>query len=322
MAVHLPLSDEAQEEAKNIMASNRNLLKPADGSPILHIEQDIVLGCYYLTYARPGQSEEVTPFSSIDEVILALDNGKINLQSYVRVPFRSEIRTTTAGRLFFNETFPEDFAFQDEPMTKKRLQAVMANVYSKYGQERTALIADELKDLGFRYATISGLSMGMSDFEKVEGMDELIGTGDERSAAISEQFEQGFITDEERARLTVDNWTKIENQIQDLLAEQMVNKDSSMAIAFISGARGSISQMKASVGMLGVLQDAAGRTIELPVRSNYISGLTPLEYFTGTRGTRKALIDIALKTADAGYLTRRLVDVSQDVFTRPRICNA
>ncbi len=315
MAVHLPLSDEAQEEAKNIMASNRNLLKPADGSPILHIEQDIVLGCYFLTYVRPGQSEEVTAFSSIDEVILALDKGKINLQSFVRVSFRGEIRTTTAGRLFFNETFPEDFPYQDEPMTKKRLQAVMASVYAKYGQEKTALIADELKDLGFRYATISGLSMGMSDFEKVEGMDELISAGDERSAAISEQYEQGFITDDERARLTVDNWTKVENQIQDLLAEQMVDKDSSMAIAFISGARGSISQMKASVGMLGVLQDAAGRTIELPVRSNYISGLTPLEYFTGTRGTRKALIDIALKTADAGYLTRRLVDVSQDVFT-------
>jgi len=315
MAVHLPLSDEAQDEAKNIMAANRNLLKPADGSPILHIEQDIVLGCYYLTYERPGQSSKVYPLSSINEVILALDNGKINLQSYVKVNFRGVNRSTTAGRLLFNETFPEDFPFQDIVMTKKRLQTVMGEVYARYGQEQTAEIADDLKDLGFTYATASGLSMGMSDFEKIEGMDLLIKEGDDRSAAISDQFEQGFITDEERSRLTIDNWSKIDNRIQEKLSEQMVNKDSSMAIAITSGARGNITQMKNSVGMLGVLQDAAGRIIELPIKSGYIAGLDPLEYFTGTRGTRKALIDIALKTADAGYLTRRLVDVSQDVFT-------
>ncbi len=315
MAVHLPLSKEAQFEAKTIMAANRNLLKPADGSPILHIEQDIVLGCYYLTYNRPGLDETIYPFSSIDEVILALDKGKIILQNFIRVPFRGVVRTTTAGRLLFNEIFPEDFPFQEEAMTKKRLQNVMAEVYARYGQEKTAIIADKLKDLGFSSATASGLSMGMGDFEKVEGMDEMIKAGDQRSAAISDQFEQGFITDEERSRLTVDSWTKIENQIQEALSQQMVNKDSSMAIALISGARGSITQMKNSVGMLGVLQDAAGRTIELPVKSNYITGLNPLEYFTGTRGARKAVIDGALKTADAGYLTRRLVDVSQDVFT-------
>lgn len=315
MAVHLPLSDEAQAEAKNIMAANRNLLKPADGSPILHIEQDIVLGCYYLTYERPGQSDRVYPLSSINEAILALDDGKITLQSYVRVKFRNQIRNTTAGRLLFNETFPDDFPFQDEAMTKKRLQAVMGDVYARYGQEKTAEIADNLKDLGFTYATASGLSMGMSDFEKIDGMDLLIKEGDNRSAAISEQYEQGFITDEERSRLTIENWSKIDNRIQEKLSEQMVNKDSSMAIAITSGARGNITQMKNSVGMLGVLQDAAGRIIELPIKSGYIAGLDPLEYFTGTRGTRKALIDIALKTADAGYLTRRLVDVSQDVFT-------
>ncbi len=315
MAVHLPLSDDAQEEARTIMAANRNLLKPADGSPILHIEQDIVLGCYYLTYARPGLNENVHILSSINELILSLDSGQLSLQSPVTLPFRGVIRTTTAGRILFNETFPEDFPFHDEPMTKKRLQSVMAEVYARYGQERTAEIADDLKDLGFTYATISGLSMGMSDFERIKGMDELINVGDERSAAISAQYEQGFITESERVRLVVDNWTKIENQVQDLLAEQTVNRDSSMAIAITSGARGNISQMKMTVGMVGVLQDAAGRTIELPIKSSYISGLDPLEYFTGTRGTRKALIDIALKTADAGYLTRRLVDVSQDVFT-------
>ena len=199
-------------------------------------------------------------------------------------------------------------------MTKKRLQKVMAEVYAKYGQEKTAEIADDLKDLGFHYATMSGLSMGMGDFEPIEGMDELLDEGEDRAAAISDQYEQGFITDDERHRLTVENWTKIETQVQDMLAEQMVGQDSSMAIAINSGARGNISQLKNAVGMLGVLQDAAGNVIELPIKSGYIQGLNPLEYFTGTRGTRKALIDIALKTADAGYLTRRLVDVSQDVL--------
>ncbi len=316
MAVHLPLSDESQKEAKEIMASNRNLLKPADGSPILHVEQDIVLGCYYLTYNRPGQSKDkFIGFSGIEEVILALDSGKINLQSFVKVPFRGSTHLTTAGRLLFNETFPEDFPFQDEAMTKKKLQTVLSEVYTRYGQERTAEIADSLKDLGFNYATSSGLSMGMSDLEPISGMDKLIKEGDERSSAISSQFEQGFITDEERSRLVVENWTKIESQVQDLLSEQTTNRDSSMAVAITSGARGNISQMKMTVGMVGVLQDVAGHTIELPIKSSYISGLDPLEYFTGTRGTRKALIDIALKTADAGYLTRRLVDVAQDVFT-------
>jgi DNA-directed RNA polymerase subunit beta' len=316
MAVHLPLSDKAQAEARDIMAANRNLLKPADGSPILHIEQDIVLGCYYLTYQRPG-TEDAKPviFSSLEEALMALDEGVVSLQSKIRAPFRGKVRETTLGRLLFNEIFPEDFSLQDETMTKKRLQKVMAKVYAKYGQEKTAEIADDLKDLGFTYATSSGLSMGMGDFQPIKGMQDVLDQGEDRSAAISDQYDEGFITDDERHRLTVDNWTKVESKVLDMLSEQMVGQDSSMAIAINSGARGNISQLNSAVGMLGVLQDAGGNVIELPIKSGYINGLNPLEYFTGTRGTRKALIDIALKTADAGYLTRRLVDVSQDVFT-------
>lgn len=314
MAVHLPLSDEAQAEAREIMASNKNLLKPADGSPILHIEQDIVLGCYYLTYDRFA-GDKPRAFTALHEAQMALDAGHIKLQTRIRVPFRGETRETTLGQLLFNEIFPEDFPYQSEAMTKKKLSAVMALAYQKYGQEKTAEIADDLKDAGFYYATKSGLSMGMGDFGKVEGMDKAVKEGEERAAAIAEQFNQGFITDEERFRLTVDNWTKVESKVQDMLAEQLVGKDTATAIAITSGARGNISQMKNAVGMLGVLQDAAGNLIELPIKSGYVKGLEPLEYFTGTRGTRKALIDIALKTADAGYLTRRLVDVSQDVFT-------
>ena len=316
MAVHLPLSRKAQAEARDIMAANRNLLKPADGSPILHIEQDIVLGCYYLTYERPQNADKnAVPFSRTEEALMALDEGVITLQSQVRLPYRGQVRQTTLGRLLFNEIFPEDFPLQDKTMSKKRLQKVMAKVYARYGQEKTAEIADDLKDLGFYYATISGLSMGMGDFEPIKGMHELLDGGEDRAAAISDQYEEGFITDDERHRLTVDNWTKVETKVQDMLTEQMVGQDSSMAISINSGARGNISQLNHAVGMLGVLQDAGGNVIELPIKSGYINGLSPLEYFTGTRGTRKALIDIALKTADAGYLTRRLVDVSQDVFT-------
>ncbi len=315
MAVHVPLSDAAQEEARTIMAANRNLLKPADGSPILHIEQDIVLGCYYLTYDRPGMNKEPVVFSSLDEALMALDGGKLKLQNTVRLPFRGDMRQTTLGRLLFNEIFPADFPFQEEAMTKKRLQKVMAAVYAQYGQERTAEIADDLKDLGFRYATESGLSIGMTDFVAVSGMQEVIDEGDIRAATVAEQYEQGFITEDERYRLTVENWAKIDTRIQNMLAGQLADQDTTTAIAMASGARGNISQMKMCVGMLGVFSDATGRAIELPVKSGYIAGLDPLEYFTGTRGTRKALIDIALKTADAGYLTRRLVDVAQDVFT-------
>jgi DNA-directed RNA polymerase subunit beta' len=316
MAVHLPLSDEAQAEARDIMAANRNLLKPADGSPILHIEQDIVLGCYFLTYERPNLDiSKLVRYSSFDEVLMALDADKLSLQSFIEVTYRGEKMKTTVGRLLFNEIFPDDFAFQDEAMTKKKLQQVMADVYATYGQEKTAEIADDLKDIGFNYATQSGLSMGMSDFTPINGMDAVLDDGEVRSKAIADQYEQGFINDDERHRLTVENWTKVDSHVQELLAKQMVGEDSSMAIAITSGARGNISQMKMSVGMLGVQSDASGQAIELPIKSGYIKGLDPLEYFTGTRGTRKALIDIALKTADAGYLTRRLVDVSQDVFT-------
>jgi len=316
MAVHLPLSDEAQSEAREIMAANRNLLKPADGSPILHIEQDIVFGCYFLTYEKPGhEKDEVKSFSSIEEALMAFDGDTLTLQSKVRLPFRGEVRNTTLGRILFNEVFPEDFPFQDATMTKKLLQKVLAKVYAQFGQEKTAEIADDLKDLGFYYATVSGLSIGMGDFLPIKGMDTVIDDGEDRATAISEQYDQGFITDDERHRLTVDNWMKVGSNIMDMLGEQMVGQDTSMAIAINSGARGNVGQLNNAVGMLGIQQDAGGNVIELPIRSGYIQGLTPLEYFTCSRGSRKALIDIALKTADAGYLTRRLVDVSQDVFT-------
>jgi len=316
MAVHLPLSAASQAEARDIMASNKNLLKPADGSPILHIEQDIVLGCFYLTYDRPNISNlKPKAMSSVAEAIMARDNDSISLQHPITITYRGENRTTTLGRVLFNEIFPEDFPYQNEPMSKKKLQTVMALVYQMYGQDQTAEIADYLKDLGFEFATRSGLSMGMDDFSEIAGLAGIMDDAEAKSANISEQFDQGFITDEERYRLTVENWMNTDATVQKTLADQFVSEDSSMSIAVISGARGNIGQVKTAVGMLGVTTDATGRAIELPIRSNYKHGLTPLEYFTATRGARKGMIDTALKTADSGYLTRRLVDVAQDVFT-------
>lgn len=314
MAVHLPLSDEAQAEARDIMAANKNLLKPADGSPTLHIEQDIVLGCYYLTYERE-QTAKPKVYSALDEAVMAQDVGAITLQSNIIVPFRGVRRETTLGRVLFNEIFPEDFPFQDEAMTKKKLGNAMALVYQKYGQEVTAEIADDLKDLGFHYATKSGLSMGMGDFRDVKDLDKIIESGEVKVAEISSQFEQGFITDEERYRLIVEAWRAVDDKVQSDLSAQFTNEDTAMSTAVISGARGNIGQVKTAVGMFGPVADATGKTIELPIKSNYKKGFTALEYFTATRGARKGMIDTALKTADSGYLTRRLVDVSQDVFT-------
>ena len=314
MAVHLPLSEKAQYEAREIMAANKNLLKPSDGTPILHIEQDIVLGAYYMTYDKFA---DATPraYADINEALMAFDEGVIKLQSPITLIFRDESLATTVGRVLFNELLPVDFPYQNHPMTKKSIKKVMAQVYEKYGQDRTAEIADALKDLAFEYATLSGLSMGMEDFPEIDGIEAAIDKGEVRSAEISEQYEAGMVTDDERYRLTVENWVKIDSQVQNMLADQLAHQDNSMAIAVTSGARGNISQMKSAVGMLGVLSDTSGRAIELPVKSGYKHGLSQLEYFTGTRGVRKALIDIALNTADSGYLTRRLVDVSQDVFT-------
>ncbi len=315
MAVHLPLSVASQKEAREIMASNKNLLKPADGSPILHIEQDIVLGCYYLTYERPGVAGEAEAFASLDEAVMAYDAGEIILQSRVKLPFRGAVRETTLGRLLFNEIMPDDFKFKDQTMTKKQLSDVMSEIYEQYGPDVTAQIADDLKDLGFEYATFSGLSLGMDDFSDIKGLQQILDEGEKKVTEISEQYDQGFITEDERYRLTVDAWMEADAEVKKVLSLQFDQEDSSMSTAVVSGARGNIGQVKNAVGILGVTMDTTGRAIELPIKSGYKRGLSPLEYFTSTRGTRKTMIDTALKTADSGYLTRRLVDVSQDVFT-------
>ncbi|MGB3023230.1 MAG: DNA-directed RNA polymerase subunit beta' [Candidatus Saccharimonadales bacterium] len=316
MAVHLPLSDEAQAEARDLMSATNNLLKPADGSPILNIAQDIVLGCYYLTYPKPSaQTKETRSYSSIDEAIMARDKGTITLQTPIRVRAKGELRETSLGRVFFNEVLPADFPFENGIMTKKALKAVLSRIFLAYGQEQTAQTADAIKDLALRYATIGAVSTGMNDYFDVPEIDGIIGRGDDRTATVSDQYEQGLITDDERYSLTVETWRNIDKEILKVLSEKISHEDTSIAVMVDSGARGDIGNVKMAAANLGVVVDATGKEIELPIRSSFKKGLSPLEAFVYTRGTRKGLIDTALKTADSGYLTRRLVDVSQDIFT-------
>ena len=316
MAVHLPLSKDAQEEARTLMSAVNNLLKPADGSPVLNINQDIVLGNYYLTYDKPSaQTDKVQVFASSRDAELAYDMGKLQLQSPIRIRAKGEIRETTLGRVFFNEILPEDYPYDNNVQNKKQLKKVLARIFDKYGAEETAKTADRMKGLAFRFATTSAVSTRMQDYLSFDEIGEFVDEGDAKAAEISDQYDMGLITDDERYNLTVANWRGVDRKVEDFLRGELAQMDTSIATMVNSGARGNISNVKLASAMIGIQVDATNREIELPVRSNYKRGLSSLEAFVATRGSRKGLIDTALKTADSGYLTRRLVDVSQDVFT-------
>lgn len=316
MAVHLPLSDEAQAEARELMSATNNLLKPADGSPVLNIGQDVVLGNYYLTYEKPGVYDQPRKvFANSYDAELAYDMGKLELQTPIRLRTKGGIRDTTLGRVFFNEILPEDFPYDNNAQTKKQLKKVLGRIFDKYGAEVTAQTADRMKGLAFRFATVAAVSTGKDDYPHFDEIAEFVAEGDAKAALISEQFDNGLITENERYKLTVANWTSIDNKITEFMKERLAEMDTSISVMVNSGARGDISNVKLASAMIGIQVDATNREIELPVRSSFTEGLSSLEAFVATRGARKGLIDTALKTADSGYLTRRLVDVSQDVFT-------
>jgi len=316
MAVHLPLSEDAQKEARELMSATANLLKPADGSPVLSIGQDIVLGNYYLTYVKPSaQTKDVKSFSSIYEAEMAYDSKLIQLQTPIRLFVKGEIRETTLGRVFFNDILPVDFPYDNTVQTKKQLKKVLGQIFTLYGAEMTAKTADKMKGLAFRFATIAAVSTGKDDYIVFAETAEFIAEGDARVALIAEQYEQGLITDEERYNLTVAAWRAVVKKITEFLQDKLKDIDTSISVMVNSGARGDISNVQLASAMIGIMVDATNREIELPIRSSYKKGLSSLEQFVATRGARKGLIDTALKTADSGYLTRRLVDVSQDVFT-------
>ncbi|MBR3263855.1 DNA-directed RNA polymerase subunit beta' [Candidatus Saccharibacteria bacterium] len=320
MAVHLPLSNEAQAEARELMSATKNLLKPADGAPVLSIYQDVVLGIYYLTYDKPGTAtDEVKPYSSIYEAEMAYDQGIIHLQTPIRVFAKKEIRNTTLGRVIFNEILPEDYPYDNSVQTSKQLKKVMANIFDMYGAETTVETADKLKNLAFEYETIASVSTAKDDYPTYPEIQDFIAEGDAKTALIQEQYDQGLVTEEERYSLTVANWRDVDNKISDFLKSKLSEMDTDIAVMVNSGARGSVSNIKLASAEIGIMVDINNNEIELPVKSSYKKGLNTLESFIATRGARQGQVSTALRTADSGYLTRRLVDVAQDVFTTEEV---
>ena len=320
MAVHLPLSDAAQEEARELMSASKNLLKPADGAPVLAIYQDVVLGAYYLTYDKPGtDTGEPKAFSSVYEAEMAYDQGIIRLQTPIRVFAKKEIRNTTLGRVIFNEILPKDYPYDNSVQTKKHLSKVMADIFDLYGAEVMVKTADALKDLAFEYETIASISTAKDDYPTYDEIDDFIAEGDAKTALIQQQFDDGLVTEEERHKLTVANWRDIDKKISEFLQNKLSEMDTDIAVMVNSGARGNISNIKLASAEIGIMVDINNNEIELPVKSSYKKGLNTLESFIATRGARQGQVSTALRTADSGYLTRRLVDVSQDVFTTDEV---
>ncbi len=316
MAVHLPLSKEAQLEAKNLMTAQNNLLKPADGSPVLSLTQDIVLGNYYLTYDKPKYAkDEIKHYTSVYEAEMAYENKLIGLQSPIRVHTKGEKRNTTLGRVYFNEVLPKDLPYQNEAQSKKQLKKVLAQIYDRYGAEVTTKVSDDLKDLAFKYATIGALSAGKDDYVRLPEINDIIKKGEEKTNLISDRYEQGLLTDSERHDWIVDAWRSVDDEVTDLIKDRIADMDTSLSVMVDSGARGTVSNVKLASANIGVMVDVLNNEIELPVKSSFLQGLSSLEAYVATRGARNGLVSTALKTADSGYLTRRLVDVAQDIFT-------
>ena len=316
MAVHLPLSDAAQAEARELMSATKNLLKPADGAPVLAIYQDVVLGIYYLTYNKPGtDTAKVRAFSSVYEAEMAYDKGLIALQTPIRVFTKKEIRDTTLGRVIFNEILPKDYPYDNNVQTSKQLKKVMANIFDTYGSEVTVKTADAVKNLAFEYETIASVSTAKDDYPTYPEIADFIAEGDATTAQIQDQFNQGMLTEEERKNLTVKTWRNIDDRISAFLKDKLADLDTDIAVMVNSGARGSVSNIKLASAEIGIMVDINNNEIELPVKSSYKEGLNTLESFIATRGARQGQVSTALRTADSGYLTRRLVDVAQDVFT-------
>jgi DNA-directed RNA polymerase subunit beta' len=315
MAVHLPLSAAAQEEAKHLVSSVNNLIKPADGEAVLAIYQDVVLGAYFAT--MDVASEEVKPiaFSSQEEAELAFGAGKITLHTPIRVEVKGEVRTTTWGRVLLNECLPKDFPYDNTVMTGKRIKAILRDIFEQYGNEEMAQTADNIKNLSFDYETYAGISTSKDDYITFPESAEIIAAAEGREALIQDQFANGLLTEEERYKATVASWREADAAIKNLVTDKLKSMNTDISLMVNSGARGSSSNVKLASAMIGIMVDVYNHEIELPVRGSFKSGLSPLESFVASRGARQGLVSTALKTADSGYLTRRLVDVAQDIFT-------
>ena len=343
MAVHLPLSVEAQAECRFLLLSPNNLLKPSDGGPVAVPSQDMVLGIYYLTQERPGALGEGKSFKSVNEAILAYENGIITLHSKINVrvtktlengTVKSDVINSTLGRFLFNEIIPQDLGFVDRSIPenecklevdflvrKKELKKILEKVINTHGATKTAEVLDLIKSIGYKYSTRASMTVSISDMTVPAQKKDMLAAAEATVDKIMKNFRRGLITEEERYKEVVATWFDTDAKLTDALISGL-DKYNNIFMMADSGARGSNQQIKQLAGMRGLMADTSGNTIELPIKSNFREGLDVLEYFISAHGARKGLSDTALRTADSGYLTRRLVDVSQDLIIRETDCSA
>ena len=335
MACHLPLSVEAQSEARTLMLSVHNILSTKDGKPVAIPSQDMILGTYYLTVVREDTRDKAKTFATYDEVMLAYDSHVIGLQDilYIRLPEHGRVETT-AGRLIFNNAlFPELWQYEQKEdgtytlgkvMDKKTVGKLVDQCFQLFGNEKTAELLDRIKSLGYSFARRAGMTVAIADIKVPEEKFDLLDTAEQEVEKVSRLYRRGLITEEERYRKTIQLWTKATEDVTEAMMDNMArDKDgfNPVYMMAISGARGNKQQIRQLAGMRGLMADPSGRIIDLPIKANFKEGLTVLDYFTSSHGARKGLADTALRTADSGYLTRRLVDVSQDVIVREDDCD-
>jgi len=325
MAVHVPLSPRAQLECWTLMLSSNNLLSPANGHPVVTPSQDIVLGIFYLTSMIDGGLGEGKMFDDETQVQREVDHGQVKLRSKIKFLMNDEFIETTPGRLIFNELLPDDYPYVNEVVGDKYLSKIIADVLRQFGSNVTVKMLDDVKSNGYRYATYFGPTISMSDIIVPDAKKAIVAEEDQKVIAIENEYRNGFITDEERYNRVINLWTNANEIIADTMFEELSKHEGGMNPIYVmamSGARGSKQQIRQLAGMRGLMAKPNGEIIEVPIRANFKEGLTVLEYFISTNGARKGLADTALKTADAGYLTRRLVDIAQDVVIGMDDCGA
>ena len=340
MAVHLPLSAEAQAEARILMLSSNNILKPSDGRPVTMPSQDMIIGLHHLTSDRPGATGEGRVFSSQAEAIMALDRGALDLNATIKLrmsdlvpptsgfeapegwePGQPLLFETTLGRTIFNEALPIDYPFQNGVVGKKELSTIVNDLAERYPKVDVATSLDALKDAGYRWATRSGVTIAISDVAMPEVKNDILDEHEQRALKVQDQFDKGLITDDERRQELIEIWTQATDKIASVMRENLESNSRNTLYRMVSsGARGNWMQVRQIAGMRGLVANPKGEIIPRPIKSNYREGLSVLEYFIASHGARKGLADTALRTADSGYLTRRLVDVSQDVIIREEDC--
>jgi len=324
MAVHVPLSPRAQIECWTLMLSANNLLSPANGQPIVTPTQDIVLGIYYLTSEFSEEVEHMPMFDNDADLTRAVDYGQIKMRSKIKYLIGDEFIVTTPGRIIFNEILPEGYPYVNYTVNDKEVAAIISKIFREHGPNATVRVLDAIKETGYKYGTLFGPTISMSDIKIPVEKSSFITQGDKKLESIENEYRNGYITNEERYNRVIDLWTKTNEEVTDIMFQEMSSDAEGFNPIYImaqSGARGSKQQIRQLAGMRGLMAKPSGEIIDVPIRANFKEGLTVLEYFISTNGARKGLADTALKTADAGYLTRRLVDIAQDVVINMVDCN-